>query len=226
MLSPMNGPPSFIEYEHFYKHFIPPGFFESQGASRCNRSLATSHLHAMNVELTDGTILIRPYRQEDADALYEAVGESIAEVSPWLPWCHENYSIDESREFVSTRGKSAADGEWYSFGVFEKESGKFLGGVGLNFINRVHLMANLGYWVRSSSVGRGVATSATRLAASFGFEELGLHRIEIVAAVGNIASQRVAEKAGAVREGIVRKRLLIRGESQDAVLFSLVPEDM
>jgi len=180
----------------------------------------------MNAEVSDGTVLIRPYHEGDADALYEAVRESIAEVSPWLPWCHQNYSIEESREFVSTRGKSAADGEWYSFGVFEKESDKFLGGVGLNFINRVHQMANLGNWVRSSSVGRGVATSATRLAASFGFAALGLHRIEIVVAVGNVASQRVAEKAGAVREGLLRKRLLISGESQDAVLFSLVPEDL
>src|SRR6266404_5249981 len=172
---------------------------------------------AMNIELSYGAILIRAYRQEDTDALYAAVRESIAEVSPWLAWCHEDYSIEESREFVSSREKSAADGEWYSFGVFEKDSGRFLGGVGLNFINRVHLMANLGYWVRTSSVGRGVATSATRLAARFGLEELGLHRIEIVVAVDNLASQRVAEKAGALREAVLRKRLLTRGESQDAV---------
>jgi len=223
----MNGLPRFNEYNRFYERLILTGCFRTASALRCNRSHAAHHLlHAMNVELSDGTISIRPYREEDADALYEAVRESIAEVSPWLPWCHEDYSIEESREFVGTRGKSAADGEWYSFGVFAKDSSKFLGGVGLNFINRVHLMANLGYWVRSSSVGRGVATSATKLAASFGFEELGLHRIEIVAAVENIASQRVAEKAGAVREGVLRKRLLIRGESQDAVLFSLVPEDL
>src|SRR5437870_7480425 len=180
----------------------------------------------MNVELSDETISIRTYREGDADVLYEAVRESIAEVSPWLAWCHEDYSIEESREFVSSRGKSAADCEWYSFGVFEKDSGRFLGGVGLNFINRVHLMANLGYWVRTSSAGRGVATSAARLAARFGFEELGLHRIEVVAAVENIASQRVAEKAGALREGLLRKRLLISGESQDAVMFSLLPGDM
>jgi RimJ/RimL family protein N-acetyltransferase len=67
---------------------------------------------------------------------------------------------------------------------------------------------------------------ATRLAARFGFEQLGLQRIEIVAAVGNVPSQRVAEKAGATREGVSRKRLLIHGESLDAVLFSLVPEDL
>src|SRR5439155_26773431 len=101
-----------------------------------------------NEELTDDSIIVRAYREADANALYEAARESIAEVSVWLPWCHENYSIEESREFVSSRAQ-AAQSEWYSFGIFEKESGKFLGGVGLNFINRVHQMANVGYWVRT-----------------------------------------------------------------------------
>jgi RimJ/RimL family protein N-acetyltransferase len=71
-----------------------------------------------------------------------------------------------------------------------------------------------------------VASKASRLGARFGFEELGLHRLEILAAISNVASQRVAEKIGAVREGILRKRLLIRGESHDAVMFSLVEEDL
>jgi len=178
------------------------------------------------IELIEGPFLIRPYREEDASTLYEAVRESRSEVSRWLPWCHENYSIEESKEFVGSRATAAHDGEWYSFAVFEREGGKFLGGAGLNFFNRVHQMANLGYWVRTSATGRGVATSAARAVARFGFEELGLQRIEIVAAVGNVPSQRVAEKAGAVREGVLRKRLLIRGESQDAVIFSLVAEDL
>jgi RimJ/RimL family protein N-acetyltransferase len=178
------------------------------------------------IELIEGPLLIRPYRDEDVSALYEAVRESLPEVSRWLPWCHENYSIEESKEFVGSRETAAHDGEWHSFAVFERQGGKFLGGVGMNFFNRVHQMANLGYWVRTSAAGRGVATTATRAVARFGFEQLGLQRIEIVAAVGNLPSQRVAEKAGAVREGVLRKRLLIRGESQDAVLFSLVAEDL
>ena len=87
-------------------------------------------------------------------------------------------------------------------------------------------MGNLGYWVRTSATRNGIASKAARLVAQFGFEELGLHRIEIIAAIPNIASQRVAEKIGAVREAVLRKRLLIRDQSQDAVLFSLVPEDL
>jgi ribosomal-protein-serine acetyltransferase len=180
----------------------------------------------MEVELIEGPFLIRTLREEDVSPLYEAARESIAEVSPWLPWCHENYSIEETREFIASREIASQDGEWYSFGIFAKDGGRFLGGVGINFINRVHQMANLGYWVRTSAAGHGVATSATRLAARFGFEQLGLQRIEIVVGVVNIPSQRVAEKAGAVREGVLRNRLLIRGESMDAVLFSLVPEDL
>ncbi len=180
----------------------------------------------MEVELTDGAITIRTYREADAPLLYEAVRESIPEVSPWLPWCHDGYSLAESRQFVAARELASQGDEWYSFAVFDHASEKFLGGVGLNFINRVHQLANLGYWVRTSAAGRGVATRATSLAARFGFERLGLHRIEIVAAVDNVASQRVAEKAGAVREGVLRKRLLIRGKSLDAVLFSLVREDL
>ncbi len=69
------------------------------------------------------------------------------------------------------------------------------------------------------------ATRAVRLLARFGFEELGLGRIEIVAAVGNKASQRVAEKAGAHREGVLRRRLCLHDEYHDAVMYSLIPDD-
>jgi ribosomal-protein-serine acetyltransferase len=180
----------------------------------------------METELSDGIILLRTFREEDVNALYEAVRESIAEVSVWMPWCHESYSIEETREFIGSRELATQGSEWYSFGIFEKEGRRFLGGVGINFINRVHQMGNLGYWVRTSAAGHGIATAATRLAAKFGCEQLGLQRIEIVVAVNNQASQRVAEKAGATREGVLRNRLLIRGESMDAVLFSLLPEDL
>jgi RimJ/RimL family protein N-acetyltransferase len=180
----------------------------------------------MEVQLIEGSLVLRPFRDDDVSRLYEAVRESIAEVSPWLSWCHQDYSIEESREFISSRAQAAASEEWYSFGIFEKDTDRFLGGVGLNFINRVHRIGNLGYWVRTSAAGRGIATKAARLMARFAFEQVGLHRVEILAAIPNLASQRVAEKAGAVREGVLRKRLLIGGEAQDAVLFSLISEDL
>jgi ribosomal-protein-serine acetyltransferase len=175
---------------------------------------------------SDDKILLRAFRAEDINALYEAARESINEVSPWLPWCHANYSIEEAESFIMSRAESEKNEDEYSFAVVDAETGMFLGGVGLNQVNRIHLLCNLGYWVRTSCTRRGVASSAARMAARFGLEELKLQRIEIVIAVGNHASQRVAEKAGAVREGELRKRLFSNGRAQDAVMYSLIAEDL
>jgi RimJ/RimL family protein N-acetyltransferase len=180
----------------------------------------------MKTELTDGIISLRPYTTDDADELYEAVRESIPELQPWMPWCHPDYAIEETREWLSKRDDAWKNGTDYGFRIADAHSDRMLGGVGLSRIDNLHHRANLGYWIRTSATGRGVATRATRLLARFGFEELKLIRIEIVAAVGNLASQRVAEKAGAVREGVMRKALLNHGVAHDAVLTSLIAEDI
>ena len=180
----------------------------------------------MTAELTDGHILIRPLRLDDVDALYEAARESINEVAPWLPWCHPDYSRDETLAFIQSLAEAESAPQEYGFAIVDAQTGAFLGGVGLNQINPMHRMCNLGYWVRTSRTKSGVAAAATRLMARFGFRELGLQRIEIIAAIGNQASQRAAEKAGAKREGVLRKRLFIHGQAHDAVLYSLVAEDV
>lgn len=180
----------------------------------------------MNAEFFNDRIRIRRYRPDDAEALYEAVRESTTELSVWMAWCSRTYSFAETEAFIKTRDAEWEKGEHYSFAVCDARTGKFLGGVGLNFFNRLHKFANLGYWVRTSQTRRGVASDATRMAARFGLEQLGLNRIEVVAALGNIPSQRVAEKAGAKREGILRKRVLVHEQPQDAVMYSLVAEDL
>jgi RimJ/RimL family protein N-acetyltransferase len=178
----------------------------------------------LKTTFTDSRVVIRPFCSEDVPLLFEAARESVRELSIWMPWCSPDYSLEDSRKFVRSRAEEWEKGEHYSFVVAEPGTGRFLGGVGLNFFNRVHNFANLGYWVRSSQTRRGVASSAVRLAARFGFEELKLERLEIVAALDNHASQRVADKAGAQREGILRRRLLIHGQYHDAAMFSIVSD--
>src|SRR5687768_13224572 len=176
------------------------------------------------IELSDDRIFIRPLNPDDIPAIYEAVRESIEEVSRWMQWCHADYSQSETSAYVLSCESAWKSDSDYGFGIFEVSTERYLGGVGLNFINRVHQCANLGYWVRTLSARRGIASSAARLAARFGLVELGLQRIEILAAVGNIPSQRAAEKAGALREGVLRNRLLVAGQPHDAILYSLIAE--
>jgi RimJ/RimL family protein N-acetyltransferase len=180
----------------------------------------------MKTELSDGQLLLRPYRAEDVQALYDAVRESIEELTRWMTWCHAGYAIDESRAFIMSRDEVRARDEDYRFGIFDARTNAYYGGVGLNHISREYRYANLGYWVRTGSTGRGIASAAARLLARFGLEELGLQRIEIVVAVSNMGSRRMAEKTGAVREGILRKRLVHQDRPVDAVMYSLVAEDL
>lgn len=174
---------------------------------------------------TEGAITIRPYRADDVNELYESIRESIAEIGAWMEWAHPNYSLEESAAWVNTREEAWTNQSEYSFVITDTVSGAFLGAVGLNQFSQATPRANLGYWVRTSATGRGAASTAARLVARFGFEELHLERIEIVAAVGNLTSQRVAEKTGAQREGVLRKRLVLHGKPHDAVMFSLITED-
>jgi ribosomal-protein-serine acetyltransferase len=84
---------------------------------------------------------------------------------------------------------------------------------------------NLGYWVRTSRTGQGIASRAVRLMAKFAFQNLGLTRAEILIAAGNLGSQRAAQKAGAHFEGTLKKPLIVRAEVHDAVLYSFNPQD-
>ena len=180
----------------------------------------------MDVKLGDNRLLLRPFRLQDADELFVAARESIAEVGHWLPWCHENYTREESSTWIEARAQAWRDGVEYSFAVIDSVGGRFVGGCGLNQFDYDRQRANLGYWVRTSATCTGHGTAAARLLARWGAEVLHLERMEIIAAVGNIASQRVAVKLGAMREGIARSRIRIRGVQYNAVVFSLVRSDL
>ncbi|MGN6280830.1 GNAT family N-acetyltransferase [Frateuria sp.] len=179
-----------------------------------------------DTHLAEGPLLLRPWQPEDAPALHTAVQESLETVGRWLPWCHAGYDLDEARAWIRHCREGWAGDEHFAFWVFERDSGALLGSVGLSQRNLVHRSASLGYWVRQSRQGQGVARQAARVAAHFGFDRLRLVRIEIVALPDNHASRRTAEQAGARFEVIARHRLWVRDRAMDAAVYSLVPADL
>src|ERR1700681_2078274 len=148
----------------------------------------------MRTELSDDAVRIRRYCAEDISLLFEAARESINEMFTWMPWCHQNYSLEESAAFVLSREAAWNQKAEFDFAILDVKTNRLLGGVSLNQFNREHDFANLGYWVRSSSTGSGVATAAALLAARIGFEDLGLQRIEIVAAIETWRARRSRKK--------------------------------
>jgi len=175
--------------------------------------------------LTDGSVTLRQMQKNDSSIIFEAVQESLADLKPWMSWAHERYSEEENRKWLESQPKGWEEGTDYTFAITDARDGSYIGGSGLTHINPAYRLANLGYWVRSDRRGQGFAGQAARLVARFGFEQLNLIRAEIVVATGNTASLRVAEKAGAKREGILRNRMVIREMVYDAVMHSLIPQD-
>jgi ribosomal-protein-serine acetyltransferase len=176
--------------------------------------------------LTDGDLRLRPLEHADRDSIYEAVLESIPQVSPWLPWCHAGYTPSETEAFIESGITAWAQQLHFPFGVFELQSGRYLGGIGVNHIDRMHRLCAIGYWIRTGATGKGIAPRAVRMAARFAFESLQMTRIEIVARPENRPSRRVAEKAGARFEAIARNRIVQHGQAYDAALYSLIPSDL
>ena len=178
------------------------------------------------IELADGRLRLRPWRHDDGAQLLEAVGESVDSVGRWLPWCHAGYGQDEAAAWISHCRSGWQSGQHFAFPLFDPNSGRLLGGVGLNQIEPVHRRANLGYWVRQSCQRQGLAAAAARLVARFGFERLGLIRIEIVILPDNRPSRATAERIGASFESIARNRLWVRGKERDAAVYGLIPQDL
>jgi RimJ/RimL family protein N-acetyltransferase len=165
-------------------------------------------------------LIIRKCDPAFTDDLFEAARESIDTVFPWLPWCHPDYQREESLGWLNHCKKEWETGNQYSFSIFNRNN-TLLGGCGINKIDQ-HPVANLGYWLRSSTTGHGFATEATLGLAQFAFNEAGIERLEIMMAITNRASRQVAINAGAEFEGTLKRRLLLHGEMHDAYLYSLV----
>ena len=101
----------------------------------------------MRTELSDDAVRIRRYCAEDIPLLFEAARESVNEMFAWMPWCHQNYSLEESAAFVLSREAAWNQKAEFDFAILDVKTNRLLGGVSLNQFNREHDFANLGYWV-------------------------------------------------------------------------------
>ena len=176
-----------------------------------------------SIQLIGDDILLRPFRPQDAPQLYEAVRESLERLKPWMSWATEGYTEMTAREYIGIARARWEEHTFYAFAITRAD--RFLGACTLSSIHPIYHFCNLGYWVRTSCQGQGIAGCAAKLTARFAFEHLGLIRVEIVIGAENQASLRVAEKIGAHYEGILLNRMVIGRSICDAHMYSLLPED-
>jgi RimJ/RimL family protein N-acetyltransferase len=151
--------------------------------------------------LTDGATALRPWRDSDQQALVEACQDP--EIARWTR-VPADYGSSDAKAYLLQRFDMLSLGLAAPFAIVAAPDGVLLGSVSLLRIASEHRRAEVGYWLAREARGGGHATRAVALICAWGFETLGLERIDLLAAVGNRASQKVAERTGFTAEGVLR----------------------
>ena len=173
-------------------------------------------------------LVIRCYDPaRDAPLLKDAVDSSLEHLRPWMPWAvHEPQALEQKVELLrSFRSGFDAD-ENYTFGVFDRDERRLLGGSGLHPRGGPASL-EIGYFIRADSLRRGLATEVTAVLARVAIEVSGVARVDVQVDPANEASVGVPRKLGFTLEGTLRRRLPNDGGARrDAMLFTLLTEEL
>lgn len=171
-------------------------------------------------ELAAEAVLLRPWRADDIDAVYQACQDPLIQRWTTVP---SPYLREHAEEFVLASPERWSVGA-ASFAAVAPASGQLLGSFG--FVEPCRDgVGEIGFWVAAPARRQGLATTAVRLLCSWGFEALGLARIQWQAEVGNVASRLVAEASGFTVEGQLRRGLASPSGHVDGWIGSLLPGD-
>jgi RimJ/RimL family protein N-acetyltransferase len=167
-------------------------------------------------------LVLRPWELTDAAPLEAALGESVDHLLPWIPWAtHDAPSRRQTEGLLAGWIAQRESGDNFIYAVFDRDGGTLVGGIGL--YARIGPDAlEVGYWIRRSAAGRGLATEATRVLTGAGLAVPGIRRLEIRTDPRNLASRRVPEKLGYALTGILRGEYRLRGgEPRDTAVYEL-----
>lgn len=177
------------------------------------------HIFSHMPVLETDRLLLRPMRVSDAQDMYEyASNPDVTRYLLWRP--HDTPSYTRSYlEYLGGRYRLGSCREW---AVILKSEGRMIGTSGFAAIDCPNRVGELGYVLNPAYRGQGFSPEAARRVISFGFDVLGLHRIEARYMIGNDASQRVMEKIGMRYEGVRRESMLVKGAYRDIGICAIL----
>jgi len=175
------------------------------------------------VLVVDEHLVLRQLLEEDARPLFRLVDAERGRLRRTLPWVDGTRGVDDAIAFLRTSVEEAEDGEGWQLGIFA--DGDLCGVIGHHSLSWLHARVNLGYWLAASHEGRGIMTKACRAVIDHAFAELGMHRVEICAAVDNVRSRAVAERLGLVQEGVRRQAEKIGERFVDLVVYGVLAQE-
>jgi RimJ/RimL family protein N-acetyltransferase len=167
-----------------------------------------------------GLVTLRPSQEVDIDAIFKACQDPLIPAFTTVP---AHYTLDHAVDFVRSDPFNFAERRELRF-VIDYGNGSdvnFAGVISLHTINIKNHTAEIGYWLEKSMRGKGIGTIAAKMITDYGFRSLGFRRIDGLADVENVASQKLLTSAGYQKEGILRNKVTRDdGRQIDMALFA------
>ena len=175
--------------------------------------------------LLDGVVALRPWCRTDSAQRMAGFSDPLCQRFSW-PRVEPFAEADASAGFERNETERLA-GEALSLAIVDAtQPERVWGGASIYDVDLDEARAAVGYWLAPEARGRGAATRTVRLLAGWAFDQLGVARLELTCAPDNIASQRVAERCGFVREGLLRSHIRFKGDRRDTMVFGLLPGEL
>ena len=169
-------------------------------------------------------LALRPWRRTDLGAVVEACQD--ADIARFAAAVPSPYGEAHARAWFAALEPARVAGRRLELAIAHRDSDDVLGAIVLSNVEHAYRRAMVSFWVGPSARGTGVATHALRLFAAWALGPLGLMRLELFVEPDNTSSQRVAERSGFVREGLLRSRWVNAGQRRDSVVYGLLADDL
>lgn len=168
-------------------------------------------------------LILRPLTLQDAPAMYTnwASDEEVARYVTWTS--HAN--LAETQKLLTSWAEAYEQPDFYNWGMVVKDTGQVIGTFTFVGVSDRDQVGELGYCCGQTWWNQGYTTEAGRALLTFGFDQLGLNRIQAVHDVRNPASGRVMEKMGMTYEGTMRQARLVKGKFVSLSLYAILAQD-
>jgi ribosomal-protein-serine acetyltransferase len=165
-------------------------------------------------------IILKQYRIEDAELIFNLTDQNRLHLREWLPWVDGTKTVEDSLHFIEGSLDAWQEGKAFDLGIWYKE--QIVGGIGIHHFNERDKNTEIGYWLSKEFVGKGVMTNSVKALVNYIFNVMKLHRVEIRAGVGNNRSVAVPERLHFKFEGIAREAELMYDYYRDLNVFSII----
>lgn len=173
--------------------------------------------------IVDENIQLEIATEKFAGRLFHVINNNRHHLAEFLPWVDNMQSTEDLSQYLQNCERLFKEKKEVSFVILLNEN--TVGRIGLHHLDLQNKIGSIGYWLDKSAEGNGIITKSCIQLINYGFQKIGLNRIEIKASVNNFKSQAIPVKLNFKKEGILRQAEFVNNEFIDLYIYSMVKDE-